>query len=110
MTELPNELNKLVAADRGMAHRIWILDSTGCRAKALVTFNAATLGMDAAPAANDVTRLTAPLREVKDAGAIDLLKKASDASVAAQFAMMRATKPGVTERTLAGTMTAVSNT
>jgi Xaa-Pro aminopeptidase len=106
MTELPDELNKLVAADRTLTHKIWIQPDSQ-PAKSLVTFNATTLGMDAAPAANDVSRLTTPLREVKDSGEIDLLKKASDASVAAEFAMMRATKPGVTERTLAGKMTEV---
>jgi len=106
MTELPAELNKLVAADRGLAHRIWTQPDSQ-PAKALVVFNAATLGMDAAPAASDVTRLTMPLREVKDAGEIELVKKASDASIAAQLAMMRATGPGVTERALAGDMTEV---
>ncbi len=106
MTELPAELNKLVAADRGLASRIWVQPDSQ-PARALVVFNAATLGMDAAQPANDVTRLTTPLREVKDDGEIELLKKASDASIAAQFAMMRTTKPGITERVLAGTMTEV---
>jgi Xaa-Pro aminopeptidase len=41
---------------------------------------------------------------VKDAGEIDLLRKASDASIAAQRVMMRAVKPGVTERAVAGQM------
>lgn len=106
MTDLPGELNKIVAADRGLAHRIWTQPDSQ-PAKALVVFNAVTLGMDVAPPANDVSRLTMPLREVKDEGEIDLLKKASNASIAAQFAMMRATKPGVTERALAGTMTEI---
>ena len=48
-----------------------------------------------------------PLREVKDAGEIELLKKASTASIAAQREMMKSVKPGVTERTIAGKMTAV---
>ena len=46
-------------------------------------------------------------RDVKDDGEIELLKKASTASIAAQRAMMRDTKPGVTERTIAGKMTEV---
>ncbi len=53
--------------------------------------------------------MTAPintLRVVKDAGEIDLLKKASAASIAGQKTMMRSVKPGVTERTVAGKMTA----
>ena len=43
---------------------------------------------------------------VKDAGEIELLKKASAASMPAQRVMMRAVKPGVTERAVAGKMTA----
>jgi Xaa-Pro aminopeptidase len=106
MTDLPAELNKIMAADRRLTHRIWTQPDAE-PAKALVAFNATTLGMDAAPSANDVTRLIMPLRQVKDEGEIELLKKASDASMAAQRAMFRATKPGVTERTLAGRMTEV---
>jgi Xaa-Pro aminopeptidase len=47
-----------------------------------------------------------PLREVKDAGEVDLIRKASEASIAAQREMFRAVKPGVTERAIAGKMTA----
>jgi Xaa-Pro aminopeptidase len=46
------------------------------------------------------------LRIIKDAGELALLKKASDASIAAQRVMMRSAKPGVTERTIAGKMLA----
>jgi len=106
LTALPAELNKLVVAERDVAHRIWTQPDSQA-AKALVTFNAVTLGMDNAPRTLDATGPIMLLREVKDEGEIELLKKASDASVAAQFAMMRATKPGVTERALAGKMTEV---
>jgi len=106
MTAMPTELNKVVARDRRLASSLWTQPDSQ-PAKAVVTLNAAILGMDAAPPARDVTRLTMPLREVKDDGEIDLLKKASDASIAAQRAMMRATMAGVTERTLAGKMTEV---
>ncbi len=106
MTALPAELNKVVAANRGLAFSLWTQPDSG-PAKALIVFNATTLGLDKAPAAHDVTSLVMQLRVVKDAGEIELLKKASDASVAAQRAMMRDVKPGVTERTIAGKMTAV---
>jgi len=106
MTELPAELNKLIAADRRLARDVWAQPEAP-QAKALVSFNAVTLGMDAAPAARDVTTLIAPLREVKDAGEIELLKKATAASIAAHGAMMRDAKPGTTERAIAGKMTAV---
>jgi len=106
MTALPAELNKVVDANRYVARMIWTQPDAQ-PAQALVRFNAATLGMDAAPAAHDVTALLTALRDVKDAGEIELLKKASVASITAQREMMRAVKPGVTERAIAGRMTAV---
>jgi Xaa-Pro aminopeptidase len=50
--------------------------------------------------------LTAELRVAKDAGEIELIRKASAASIAGQRVMFQAVKPGVTERTIAGKMTA----
>ena len=106
MTALPDELNKLIAANRGLLRYIWA--QPGAQpAKALTAFNATTLGIDLAPAPRDVTSLTMMLREVKDDGEVGLLKKASVASMAAQREMMHSVKPGVTERTIAGKMTAV---
>ena len=105
MTDLPRVLNDLIAADRRLASRIWGLpDST--QAKALLQFTATTLGNDNASAIHDVRHVVAELRVVKDAGEIDLLKKASAASIAGQLAMMKAIRPGVTERAVAGKMTA----
>ena len=105
MTDLPGVLNDLIAADRRLTSRIWgVPDSTP--AKALLQFTAATLGSDNAPAIHDVRHAVAELRVVKDAGEIELLKKASAASIAGQLAMMRAVKPGATERAVAGKMTA----
>jgi len=46
----------------------------------------------------DVRPLLASLRMFKDAGEIELIRKATDASVAAQVAAIRAIKPGGTER------------
>jgi Xaa-Pro aminopeptidase len=101
---LPAALNALIDKDRKLAYNLWTQPGAP-QAAALVNFTAATLGM--APAnTRDVTGLTAVLRVVKDAGEIDLIKKASSASIAGQRVMMRAVKPGVTERTVAGKMTA----
>jgi Xaa-Pro aminopeptidase len=106
MTELPAVLNGLIDADRRLARNVWAQPEAP-QAKALLGFTAATLGMDAnTVAARDVTGLTAQLRVVKDAGEIALIKKATDASIQAQRVMMKAAKPGVTERALAGMMTA----
>jgi Xaa-Pro aminopeptidase len=106
MAQLPAVLNRLIVeANRGLSANLWAQPGAP-EAKALMQFNGATFGNSAMPAAHDVTSLIAQLRVVKDAGEIELLKKASDASIAGQRAMMRAARPGVTERALAGKMTA----
>jgi Xaa-Pro aminopeptidase len=105
MTNLAADLNKLIASDRRLALNIWTQPGVKA-AESLIGFTAATLG-SSIPAAKDVATLTTPLREVKDAGEIELLKKASAASIAAQKEMMKDVKPGVTERAVAGEMTAV---
>src|SRR5439155_11162365 len=46
----------------------------------------------------DIRPLLASLRMVKDAEEIALIRKATNASIAAQFAAIRAIKPGMTER------------
>ena len=105
MTDLAADLNKIIAVDRRVAFNLWTQPGIKA-ADSLLGYTAATLGAST-PAPRDVTTLTMPLREVKDAGEIGLLKKASTASIAAQREMMRSVKPGVTERTIAGKMTAV---
>jgi Xaa-Pro aminopeptidase len=103
MTELLKILSDMIAADRRVTSRIWTQEGNA-PARALIEFTAATLGSSNFPATHDVASITTPLRNVKDAGELDLLRKASDASIAAQRVMMRAVKPGVTERAVAGQM------
>ncbi len=52
----------------------------------------------------DVRPLLSSLRTVKDAGEMELIRKADDASIAAHFAAMHAVKPGVTEREISALM------
>ena len=52
----------------------------------------------------DVRPFLSSLRTFKDAGEIELTRKAADASIAAHFAAMRAVKPGVTEREISALM------
>src|SRR6266702_2352258 len=52
----------------------------------------------------DIKPMIASLRTYKDAGEVQLIRKATDASVAAHFAAMRGMKPGVTEREIAALM------
>ncbi|HEY4661165.1 MAG TPA: Xaa-Pro aminopeptidase [Terriglobales bacterium] len=60
----------------------------------LQTANAFPVGTSYA----DIRALLGSLRTVKDAGEVDLVRKATDASVAAQLAAIRSIKPGMTER------------
>lgn len=107
MTELPAELNRLISNDRSLFSNLWTQpDSTA--ATALLSFTATTLGTGDAPQPHDVTSLTMPLRQIKDDGEIELIKEASKASILAQRVMMQWwVKPGMTERAIAGAMTAV---
>jgi Xaa-Pro aminopeptidase len=52
----------------------------------------------------DVRPLLASLRTYKDAGEIERIRHATDASIAAHLAAMRAVKPGVTEREVSALM------
>jgi Xaa-Pro aminopeptidase len=104
MTELAGALNGLLAADRSLARNVWTQPEAP-QASALLGFTAATLGKDANTlVARDVTKPAAELRVVKDAGEIALIRKTTAASIQAQRVMMKAAKPGVTERALAGKM------
>jgi Xaa-Pro aminopeptidase len=52
----------------------------------------------------DIRPLLASLRTVKDAGEIELVRKATNASIAAHLAAIRAIKPGMTEREISALM------
>ena len=49
----------------------------------------------------DVKPMLGDLRRIKDAGEIELIRKATNASIAGQEAALKAIKPGVTEREIA---------
>lgn len=102
LNQLPAVLGQFVAEDRRRA-RVLYTQTDVAAATAAVGFLGPTLGVDTTGIrAQDVRDLTMVLRTVKSPAEIALLKKASDASIAAQLAGMRAIKPGVRERTVAG--------
>ncbi len=101
MSDLAVTLNQMAAENRAAAYRIWSEPDTE-QAKALVQWTATTLGMESAPPFSDVRTPVQLLRATKDAGELALLHKASDASVQAQFAMMKSVHPGQKERTTTG--------
>ncbi len=101
MTSLPEVMAKFVGEDRRRGQTLWSqLDSQ--QSKAAVDFSAAVLGIGAGLQAHDVRTLTMTLRTVKSPAEIELLRKAANASIVAQRAGMRAIKPAVRERTVAG--------
>ncbi len=107
MAELPAELNQLVAADRSLFNNLWTQPDSAA-AKALLGFAGVALGSSATPPQHDATSAIMPLRQIKEHGEIELIKKASAASILAQRVMMQWwVKPGMTERAIAGAMTAV---
>jgi Xaa-Pro aminopeptidase len=71
-------------------------------AQAALRFTSAILGNDSPISTQDALSLTMQLRMVKTPGEIDLIRKATDASIQSQLAGMRAIKPEVRERTIAG--------
>lgn len=101
MNDLANDLNKLASDDRSVPYVLW-MQPEASQAKSITGWLAATLGNGTAPSAHDVTQPIAELRVIKDEGELALLKKAADASIAAQRVMMQSAKPGVTERAVAG--------
>ena len=101
MTALPEVMTKFIGEDRKRGQSVWSqLDNT--QAKASVDFSAASLGIGTGIEPHDVRTLTMALRSVKSASELELIRKAADASIASQLAGMRAIKPGVRERTVAG--------
>ncbi|HMG02578.1 MAG TPA: aminopeptidase P N-terminal domain-containing protein [Edaphobacter sp.] len=101
MTELPAVLNNLALADRARLRNVWA-EKDSAQAKAALEFTASTLGVAPIEPANDVSQPITTLRAIKSPAELELLRKASDASIAAQRAGMRSIKPGVRERTVAG--------
>jgi Xaa-Pro aminopeptidase len=101
MTELPTLLGDLVHQNPTALRTLWS-EPDSPQAKSLAAWTAATLGLDQAPSFQNVRDLTNQLRAIKDPGELALLHKASDASIQAQLAMMRAVHPGTTEGTVAG--------
>jgi Xaa-Pro aminopeptidase len=101
MTDLALTLNQLATDNRSIMFHIWS-QSDSEQAKALMLWAVTTLGRSDPPPLQNVGPLVTQLRETKDAGEMTLLHKASDASVQAQFAMMKAVHPGQKERTVNG--------
>ncbi len=101
MTELPAVLNKVAMEDRPRMRNVWT-EASSVPATALLGFTAATLGGPEIEPAGDLSQSIMMLRAIKSPAEIELIRKASDASIEGQLAGMRAIKPGVLERAVSG--------
>ena len=100
MTALPEVLSAFVSEDARRSLSIYSQTDVPA-AKASIAFVAASLGTGTLPSENDVRMLVRDLRTVKSPAEIELIRKATNASIDAQVAGMKAIKPGVRERTVA---------
>jgi Xaa-Pro aminopeptidase len=102
LSALPGVFAAFLGEDlRPRSKEIWMQQDMSV-ASAALGFVATVVGTDDPPATRDVRSLTKQLRMVKSPAEIALIQKATDASIASQLAGMRAIKPGVRERTIAG--------
>lgn len=100
MTALPEVLSAFVSEDARRSLSIYSQTDVPA-AKASIAFVAASLGTGTLPSENDVRMLVRDLRTVKSPAEIELIRKATNASIDAQVAGMKAIRPGVRERTVA---------
>jgi Xaa-Pro aminopeptidase len=101
LSELPSVLAAFLSEDPRRARDLWAQQDVDA-ASAALRFTSAILGNDSPLPTHDVLTLTTQLRMVKSPAEIELIRKATDASIVSQLAGMRAIKPGVRERTIAG--------
>jgi Xaa-Pro aminopeptidase len=101
LTSLPAVYGAFLGEDLRRAKEIWTQQDMDV-ATATLAFTSTVLGTDVTPPTHDVRAPTTQLRMVKSPAEIALIQKATDASMASQLAGMRAIKPGVRERTIAG--------
>ena len=100
MTALPEVLTAFLGEDRRRGASVWSQADLPA-ARASLDFVAASLGTGPNDF-RDVRTLTMGLRAVKSPAEVEILRKAAAASVEAQRAGMKAIRPGVRERTVAG--------
>jgi Xaa-Pro aminopeptidase len=105
LSELPTILNQLITADRALGYQLWSQPDAK-QSASLLDWTAVSFGQSKSPKTKDVATLIQQLRVIKDPGEIALLHYAANASIAGHKEIFHAIKPGVTELTIAGIMTA----
>jgi Xaa-Pro aminopeptidase len=98
LDSLRTELSQILTTRRSQIYAELPAYEQGPDASAPLDWLKRANGFPVSVSFHDVRARIAELRTYKDAGEIELIRKATDASIAAQLAAMRAVKPGVTER------------
>ena len=103
LTDLPAVINDLAASDRRELRHLYVQTDLP-QGKNAVAWTATTLGIsaDSTPEAADVRSLIEPIRAIKQAGEIELIRKATNASMVAQRAAIQAIAPDGKENAIAG--------
>ena len=103
LTDLPGIINGLAASDRSVLRQMYVQHDMP-QSKSVVSWTATTLGVGAEniPDASDVRALIKPLRAIKQAGEVELIRKATEASMIAQRSAIQAIAPEVKENAIAG--------
>ncbi len=101
LDDLRGEIVRLLAEQRGVIYTDVQTANDESNSATSIEWLKRTNAFPLSLSFQDVRPMLGSLRTYKDAGEIDLIRKATDASSAAQLALMHAVKPGVTEREIA---------
>jgi Xaa-Pro aminopeptidase len=95
------QISQLISDLVGSHFMSLTIPSDDAKAKTMLAALGASFDLEPRSGA-ELRGLIVPLRGVKSAGELELLRKSATASIAAQTALFQAVKPGVSERTISG--------
>ena len=104
LDNLRSELVRLLPAKRAIIYTDVVADGEISNSTAPLDWLQRANAFPVGVSFQDVRPMLAALRTFKDSGEIERIRHATDASIAAHFAAMRAVKPGITEREVSALM------
>ncbi len=104
LDNLRSELVRLLPAKRAIIYTDVVADGEISKSAAPLDWLQRANAFPVGVSFQDVRPMLAALRTFKDAGEIERIRHATDASIAAHFAAMRTVKPGITEREVSALM------
>jgi Xaa-Pro aminopeptidase len=104
LDNLRSELVRLLPAKRAIVYTDVVADGEISNSTAPLDWLQRANAFPVGVSFQDVRPMLAALRTFKDTGEIERIRHATDASIAAHFAAMRAVRPGITEREVSALM------